>query len=339
MLVDESVERPFRTAAPYASDLPQRIAARWGPEVHVVRCLGSWENYVYEIAIGGDAAILRVTDGCRKASEQVRAELAFVEFLHDRGLPVVRSIRSARGRLVETIESGADRFSASVFEKRDGLQPSPAQCRALGRDFFRDLGAVIGRLHVASSIYCGDQRQPVDRPALTGGDLVADGKRLAPRCARAASRELASVVEWLAAQRRDADYALIHADLHGRNLLLGESSMTVIDFDDCCYGWFAYDVAVALNWAFHPDHPERERALDWLIDGYAAARHPRDAFRDQVRWFVRVRLVQDYLQALDRLTSAQYPGDWLSRRIDGLESRMRALARRDAGGSDDRLAD
>src|SRR5262245_34530108 len=100
MLVDESVERPFRTAAPYPVDLPHRIAARWGADVHVVRCLGSWENYVYEIAIGGDAAIVRLTDGRHRAAAQVRAELALVEFLHDRGLPVVRPIRSARGQLV-----------------------------------------------------------------------------------------------------------------------------------------------------------------------------------------------------------------------------------------------
>ena len=41
-------------------------------------------------------------------------------------------------------------------------------------------------------------------------------------------------------------FGMIHADLHHGNLLADGERLTVIDFDDCAFGWHLYDLAVAL---------------------------------------------------------------------------------------------
>lgn len=45
------------------------------------------------------------------------------------------------------------------------------------------------------------------------------------------------------------DNGLIHADLHHGNLLLHEGALTAIDFDDCAYGSFAFDLAMPIYYA------------------------------------------------------------------------------------------
>ena len=65
-------------------------------------------------------------------------------------------------------------------------------------------------------------------------------------------------------------FGLIHADLHLDNALFWRGEVRVIDFDDCGFGYWLYDIAVALWELRHRDDYGRFRAA--LIDGYAQHR-------------------------------------------------------------------
>jgi Ser/Thr protein kinase RdoA (MazF antagonist) len=61
-------------------------------------------------------------------------------------------------------------------------------------------------------------------------------------------------------------YGLIHADMRLANLLVdGAGALTVIDFDDCGFGWFLYDLAAALSFLEH------HRAMPALVAAWLAA--------------------------------------------------------------------
>lgn len=79
-------------------------------------------------------------------------------------------------------------------------------------------------------------------------------------------------------------FGLIHGDLHQGNYLFHEGQVRAIDFDDCGYGYYLYDMAVTLsevNWRKNTQalwnsflagyrgvrnlSPEHERALDTFI--------------------------------------------------------------------------
>jgi Ser/Thr protein kinase RdoA (MazF antagonist) len=51
---------------------------------------------------------------------------------------------------------------------------------------------------------------------------------------------------------------LIHADMHGGNVLWYEDSLSVIDFDDCGIGFPLQDLATAL---YYLDTPEQDAAF------------------------------------------------------------------------------
>jgi Ser/Thr protein kinase RdoA (MazF antagonist) len=54
------------------------------------------------------------------------------------------------------------------------------------------------------------------------------------------------------------------------NLLVDDETVTLIDFDDCGFGWFMYDLAASLSFIdAGPDLPALKRG--WL-DGYTAIR-------------------------------------------------------------------
>jgi Ser/Thr protein kinase RdoA (MazF antagonist) len=67
-----------------------------------------------------------------------------------------------------------------------------------------------------------------------------------------------------------AVYNLIHADLHQGNYLFNNGTVRAIDFDDCGWGHFAYDIAITF-WYLgqHPALPEMRAAF---LKGYRSER-------------------------------------------------------------------
>ena len=63
-------------------------------------------------------------------------------------------------------------------------------------------------------------------------------------------------------------FGLVHADLRLANLLVDGSTITVIDFDDCGFGWFYYDFGTAVS--FIEDDP-----APWRVAGRLAHRIPQ----------------------------------------------------------------
>lgn len=57
--------------------------------------------------------------------------------------------------------------------------------------------------------------------------------------------------------RNERNYFLIHADLHAGNLLVQGDTVTLIDFDDCGYSWFLYDLGSFLS-------RQNEHLTEWI---------------------------------------------------------------------------
>ena len=87
--------------------------------------------------------------------------------------------------------------------------------------------------------------------------------------------------------RDPSKFGMIHADLHDGNLLVGRGRLTVIDFDDCAFGWHVYDIAVAL-W-----HQRRSPGFDAIQDafvrGYRTGRALADDTVQLIPMFLLVR--------------------------------------------------
>lgn len=85
--------------------------------------------------------------------------------------------------------------------------------------------------------------------------------------------------------RDDKTFFLIHADLHGGNLMQDKDDIALIDFDDCGYSWFLYDLGAFLS---HQNDQLDMLAHHWC-QGYEKVRPLRNIDLDMLSTFVLLR--------------------------------------------------
>lgn len=103
-------------------------------------------------------------------------------------------------------------------------------------------------------------------------------------------------------------FGLIHADLHYGNLLFARSTVRAIDFDDCGFGPYLYDLAVMLSaildWAEYP------ALRAGLLAGYRRVRPLPVEDEGHLDTFIALRRVQDALWMLESRKHPAIGDDW-----------------------------
>lgn len=291
----------WRKRIPFDSGVPDTAAQRWSADARVIAELGAWENAVYLIDAQSSVRVLRLIDADRQPETVVAAELDFICHLAASGLSVACPIRSASGRLIETVTTTVGRtFLASTFEYLSGAELRAEQCRAAPAAFWRSWGAAVARMHVAAAEFTPAGAM---RPRWDQDPLVRRRAEILMHAPPRISEQFTETLNWLSTLESDsATFGLVHADLHGRNFRYNGGEFRVFDFDDACYSWWAYDLAVGLAWAFGPvtQGPART-ALAALIEGYHEVRPLTADWEQQVPRFVRLRTILDYSYGLDVL--------------------------------------
>ncbi|HEX9091526.1 MAG TPA: phosphotransferase, partial [Anaerolineales bacterium] len=146
------------------------------------------------------------------------------------------------------LEFEQQRYNLTAFEKVTGTLAEDIPPSVWTDDLFRSIGSAVGRLHRISSGY-QPARPGFNRPHwFDSYEVQGATLRLFADSSDPAGGKLRHLIPELRLLPTSAeDYGLIHADLHFANFLVAiGGQVTVIDFDDCAYGWFAMDVAMAL---------------------------------------------------------------------------------------------
>jgi Ser/Thr protein kinase RdoA (MazF antagonist) len=84
-----------------------------------------------------------------------------------------------------------------------------------------------------------------------------------------------------------ADYGLTHSDLHQWNYLLHQGEIRAIDFDDCQYAPYLYDIAVSLSYL--DQRADYERLRDSFLSGYRRVRPLPKQWAAGLEMFMAVR--------------------------------------------------
>jgi Ser/Thr protein kinase RdoA (MazF antagonist) len=226
-------------------------AAAWGFPPGAARFRRSSASHVFAIGTG---FFLRLVPARVTSHTDVLAIAGLMARLHDRGLDTVPVLRSAAGRLVETVDDGGEAMYAMVVAAAVGR---PVEVDELTPELARAWGAGLGRLH-------------------RGGDSAAAGLSL-PEGADRIHRALASfeadpfVAEaatelraWL--DRVPRDYGLVHGDFELDNLAWTGERPVSYDFDEAERSWFAADIASAVR------ELTSEQLLDAFLAGYQEER-------------------------------------------------------------------
>jgi Ser/Thr protein kinase RdoA (MazF antagonist) len=231
------------------------------------------ENHTFRVDGGAAPVILRLHRPGYQTRQAIESELAWLAAIgRDAALPVPRPLPGRDGRLLQ--EPAPDRF-AVLFAMEPGTEPAPDGDLV---PLFRTLGDFAARAHSHVEAWqppAGFIRPVWDASAILNADGLWSDWRVAPHVSGAARTTLDRLEQRLrddlAAYGTGAGrFGLIHADMRLANLLVDGDRVTLIDFDDCGFGWFMYDFAAALSFIeTSPQAPHLRRA--WC-DGYTAIR-------------------------------------------------------------------
>ena len=215
--------------------------------------------------------------------ESIASELIWLHALNqEAGLPVPAPVMTADGKYLTTIATPGmpNGRVVSMMRWLDGRRFHGG----LRSQHPYALGQVVAQLHVFSAGWqppAGFTRPDWDWDSQLGGSMfkhsmeeLVDSMPSKFRqpfldVSQAAKRTMESL-------GKDADaYGLIHADLYPENVLFRAGKAYPIDFEDCGYGYWMWDIAVALcQWAWGN---EWERMRDAFREGYTKIRNLPEA--------------------------------------------------------------
>jgi Ser/Thr protein kinase RdoA (MazF antagonist) len=197
----------------------------------------------YAFSRDGDYILRIIPPNAELDAASMTAIFAWMAHLSAHGVSVPQPLGSTRGRLVEQ----RDDYIITAAAKAKGVLAEEVPPAQWPPRLFESLGRTVGRMHALAKGYAPDQSLGRPHWHEIGNCFNPSGPMDAVPAAVRERRH--QVVEQVRALSKDRNaYGLIHADLHFGNLFVDMESNTVtlFDFDDCCYGWFAMDVAMSL---------------------------------------------------------------------------------------------
>ncbi|HDQ70927.1 MAG TPA: hypothetical protein ENN19_02390 [Chloroflexi bacterium] len=204
---------------------------------------------MHEFARAGRHYVLRVSPPSDEISPYaMKAILAWMRFLAERGASVTKPILSTQGNLVECIEQEEGRYVVVAFDKATGVLAEELSLDRWNERLFETLGRTAGQMHALAKVYV-PASDALRRPGWdqTGNCFnPVDELETLPQSIQ---EKRVAVLKHVRTLPKDRDsYGLIHADFHGGNFFVDTESgtITVFDFDDCAYGCFVMDVAMNL---------------------------------------------------------------------------------------------
>ncbi|WP_216828742.1 phosphotransferase enzyme family protein [Alkalihalobacterium elongatum] len=266
-----------------------------------VKLLNYSENATYLVKNNqtADKQILRVSRPGYHTKSEIESELVWLQFI-DRNSPLNVSLPIAgeNGKYVQSIQFGKEQFYCTMFTFLEGDAPDENKESDLIRNF-ESLGEITAHLHDNSIKFCQSAktltRLTWDYETILGENPKwgrwQDGLGMTPKREELFEKVSTKIKARLKNFGKDFNrYGLIHSDLRLANLLVDQDEVKVIDFDDCGYGWYLYDLATSLS--FIEDKPYVPKLIESWLKGYRKVRFLSQEEEQEIPTFIMMRRLQ-----------------------------------------------
>jgi len=253
--------------------------------------INSGSNRVYKIHKGGLNFYLRIST---REYSCISAEIDWMLFLKDIiKAPVL--LKSDNGKLIETFYDNEKSYVICVFYELTGVFWDKNNPSLWNETVFFNWGNAMGKMHRVTKKY-----QPpvslIKRPLFENNLIPLEPYKNIP----SVYEKLASILNDISKLPHDVDsYGLIHSDMHQQNFLINRSHISILDFEDCQYGYFSLDIGIALYHAIWWGLPEDDLAKnDFALKiiknfmlGYTAENQLSDFWLKKIKMFMLYRQI------------------------------------------------
>ena len=269
-MIDNFFEQDVKVQTDSLTKFAHEILKKYGISQAEVECINFEFNATFSVStVSGQKYALRLNINSTRVASNIQAETQWVrELSRTPSINVPTPIASlADTYLVSAIhaDSGLEIFGVmySWLEGEElGDEPTLEQLRIVGQ--------TMALLHDNSSNFTltDGAELPTFNDFFWGTEdfLFSSKSLLIPQDRQLIEQARDLIMKFTNELYENSPVHVIHADLHGWNLMWHEDQLYIFDFDDCGYGVEAQDIAVAL---YYLDTPEQEVAL---LDGYKSIR-------------------------------------------------------------------
>lgn len=203
---------------------------------------------VYLVETTTKMYVLRVSHAHWRTKPEIDFELELLVFLQQRQIPVARPLRTIDSQLSIEIVAPEGKRYAALFDFAPGQVP----LGDLSQNQGQTLGETIGRLHqVATDFHSRAYRQPLTLDYLLDDSLEAIAPFLQhrPQDHEYLVEVISEVKKKLQGLPKDPPFwSVCWGDPHSGNVhFTDDNHVTLFDFDQCGYGWRAFELAKFLH--------------------------------------------------------------------------------------------
>jgi amicoumacin kinase len=303
-------------------------AERYGVSQEELSFIGGFQNFIYSYTREEFKYILRFTPSTLRTPEGLEAELEWIRYLVENGMSVSEPIPSVHGKDIEQVSGTMIDFYATSFKHAPGRKIGYPEC--LGNPLLYELcGRMTGHLHELAKRY-----EPLARRhSWERNEYLLRARKYIPPEHEPILLALDELKKLLASLPVTPDnFGLIHGDINVGNFTVDETGeITLFDFDECQYSWYAEDIAIQLYYllyVFGEDSKyERKVQYELFIEhferGYTEdGRQLPTGWKEHMSLFLRIREIIVFI-GMYRSWDLSQPDDWTRDFLQ--DSRMRII--------------
>ena len=255
----------------------------WGGCNKLPKLIKHRENAVFGVILKNNIkAALRLNRPGYKDLTEIKSEMWWTKALAKKGFPVPCPIESHKGE--DVIQVSSD-LVATMIEWVEGAPIGDAKIpiKGSGKKIYFELGMLLADLHnLTEDLNFPDwfKRPLWDIDGLLGETpnwgrfWESSGLSQEEKYILKLTRNKVKLI--LQKYKFDgAETLLLHGDAIRENVFNGPNGLTLIDFDDCGYGFPIYDLATATIQSIEDKHYQNR--CDAILNGYGKDRYLTDA--------------------------------------------------------------
>lgn len=261
---------------------------------HIPRDCGKLMNQVYSFHKNGNKYLLKFEPNSVEHKNQLietNAAMDFHYYLAEHNVSASMPLKTTTGELVVSTQNDGEEYNITAFAWLNGQTWGYVGSNA---NMSFNWGRVMGDLHRAAKDYTPPNKYDVQKDIFDGyyWDSFFDDLKVYPSVYKIAQELLGEIT----ALPRDKDsFGVIHGDMHQGNFFVDGDRISVIDFGDSIYGWFALDIAISLCHALWWDRKDEagndftHSMIENFIRGYLSANQLSDFWIAKIPMFMKYR--------------------------------------------------
>ena len=262
----------------------------YGFDVNNASWVNSGSNKIYKIQKNGENFYLRIST---RKIEYILAENDWINFLRD-GVKVPVLTKSNNNKSIELYQEDGVTYVICLFYELPGVYWNKNNTETWNETVFKNWGSTMGKMHRMTKNYQPPESY-VKRPLFEDNLIPLEHYEAVP----SVYVKMAHIQREILELPRNIDsYGLIHSDLAQQNILIHNNEISVLDFDDCQYGFFALDIGIALYhaiwWGLPEDNSLKNNFAFTIIKNFMSGYETENILSDY--WLKKIVLFMRYRQ-------------------------------------------